>query len=464
MTDNGNDLSRSEIRREHAKLFYLAPSTLALAVAIDLLKEKLQTEPWHSVLLLLALGVAMVLEWRRFEGGAKVFLETRFQVFVLAYVLLFAVAANSRLLSWKSRITGFESGVRPNFLALNRLGDWHYRVARAEPMPGDLLVVTLEPGPPALARQLSAELIQTAQIHGATAVALDFDLTDPRPEVDRQFCRAVEAARKRERRGPMAVLYGRGHEVAGSTQLKEASSLPCLRPEDGGNLLAIREWDRRIRAIPLHFDRHSKWQALSFKLAGALRDLAPPEVDFVQFLEPDRLTVLELEEIKAEPGRLADKVVLAGFREVDSHQTPFGELSGVGIHASAAQALRSGELVRRGSSWISFPMIFAACYLLLALHLRRSSRRQTLARRRPVSPDRPGGGHGDALGAAVDRGELPDRGDLGIPPATVSTQAAPFSPPESGADKQFREPTVRTTESRSARARGFADRQEARRS
>lgn len=365
-------LTFSELLIEHKKLVYLAPLAYVVGVAFEELRKALQAEPWHVALLLLPGIIVMLVEWKRLEDDFRAFVSVRFLVLVMAYVLMFSIAANSRLLSWKSRITGFESGLQTSFLALNRLGDWHYWFVREKVAPGDLLVVLLEPSNPTLTRQLSSELIQAAQVHGAVAVALDFDFSDPRPEADEQFCLAVESAKKRKRRGPMPVLYGLRHRnLGGSTSIEEARSLPCLRSEDGGHLLGVMEWDGTVRSVPINYDRNQRWQALSAKIAAVLKpELEIPKSTLIQFVEPAQgVDVRSHRDVKAEPGLLADKVVLVGFDQADFHRTPFGELPGVVIHAYAAQSLRSGQLIRRPSPWTSFPVVFLTCYLVLLLFL-----------------------------------------------------------------------------------------------
>jgi CHASE2 domain-containing sensor protein len=329
---------------------------------------------------LLVIAAAAVL-WRR--RRRPVALGNGFLTFFLAYCLLFALAAESDLLSGQRvLLAGYEETLPRNFLAPNGLGDWHYAWAPAAPTAQDLIVVTLATAGELRedARRRFAFLIRKALEHEARGIAFDFYLEQP-SEVDAFL--AAELARADE--AGMPVLFGYRHEAKEDGWIVRRPLPPELAPALPlarlGHLAGYLEHDGKVRMTPVGLPGVGGLESLSFKIAATLSgEVTAPESGLVQFTAPRGGVRVEEFSPELDWELWRDRFVIVGPPgRSDARQTPFGELQGVVIHAYAAHSLRTGCYITRLDSDWAFPAIFVFGYVLTVLEARGSPRRALAA-------------------------------------------------------------------------------------
>jgi hypothetical protein len=368
-----------EYRKELVKLIVLAVPTMLVNLAVDWLKDKTTAQPWQAVWMLIPLAAAAAILWKSAKRKREMRIGGVFLGFFALYVLGFSIAAGSGVLDGKRTLIGYEQAVPRNFLSLNRLGDWHYWFARKVPEKPRMTVVTFAPAGSVEERRMDLRLlIHMALLNRARGVGLDFYFDDEAkaPAIDRMLCDEIERARGQN----MPVLTGYTFKTFDKEIIarRTASSLErCLPADSQGHLVGFREWDSAVRFVPLYFTGDPALPSLSLRLAGLItghpeREVAQPHDGLLQFLPPaEEFTVVAFQRLRSDPQQaeiLANRFVIAGAEGPgDRFTTPFGELRGAVIHASAVHSMVQNHFIRRVSWWWNFTMIFVFCYMLTAL-------------------------------------------------------------------------------------------------
>ncbi len=329
------------------------------------------SQPWQVLWLLLPMGLIVYAVLRVVKRRGALRLHVPFLAFFGVYILIFSLAAGTRLLDWKQTLVGLEEAVPSNWLALNRLGDWRYWIApRAAPSPDVILLTVEQDNGLSLpeGRQQIAKLIQLAVDQGARGIAFDFFLPQE-SAVDPLLCHVIEAAEI-----PVFIGYGFRRIDGDVVRRPTASTLEsCLPLETAqGHLVGYLEADNRVRAIPTYFKGQADRPALSVRIAKALGRVPESPPDLIYFIapsrEPSQVSYADLRQDSLQRERLRDRLIIVGERSKrDTFVTPFGDLPGVFLHAHAAQSLQSGQFIQRQSDWSSFVLVFGACLLISVL-------------------------------------------------------------------------------------------------
>lgn len=386
MAQDGPRDPLAELRRELVKALLIGFPVGLVQQLLVRVAGPFNANPFVASAILLPLLAAAIWLARPLYAERRLVLGGRFLVFFAAFSLLFSLAAGTRLLDGgRPRLIGFDAALPSNFLGASRLGDWHYWrwVQPAGPENRDLLIVThpsFAGQDRATARRLHADLIVRAIRQRAKGLAFDY-VFDGDSDFDPILCHWIAEA---EAQG-IAVVLGYGLRVDERFDLIEtdpplpAALARCVAPERWGHVAAYRQGDGRIRMVPLALGGERERPALSLlaaELLAAPAAVEPPADGLLQFsrpgFPPPTLAGVPTAE---DEGLLAGRFVFVGSRRPeDRHRTPFGELSGVAIHAWAAESLRTGRAIRRpGKGW-TFPGIFVLCYLLVALRAGRGRR------------------------------------------------------------------------------------------
>ena len=329
------------------------------------------SQPWQVLWLLLPMGLVGYAVYQVVKHRRNLRLHAPFLAFFCVYILIFSLAAGTRLLDWKQTLVGLDEAVPSNWLALNRLGDWRYWLVPRSAPANELILVTVEESEglslPAGRHQI-ARLIRLAADEGARGIAFDFFLSRV-SDLDGLLCQVVEDAGI-----PVFVGYGFLRIDGDVVRRPTADSLERCLPlgQAQGHLVGYLEADNRVRSIPAHFKGQTDRPALSVRIAGALGALPEPLPDLIYFFapasEPHQVSYAELRQDSLQRERLRDRFVIVGERSRrDAFATPFGELPGVFLHAYAVQSLLHGQFIQRQSRWSSFVVVFGVCLLISVL-------------------------------------------------------------------------------------------------
>lgn len=373
---------------------------LLIAMLVGWLKDKLFTQPGQALWLMIP-GIALLsLLYLRTEARQKLILSWSSLVFLAVYLVIFFIAVESRVLDWKRTLAGYDDAVPSNSLALNRLGDWHYKVLPEKPANQDLAIVllkrseTLEEG-----RLQIADLIEYAAGARAKGVALDvyFSNTGEQgKELNEYLCQRINEAgvvdKTTERSGDgneLPVLVGYDFKL-GSDRIERVridSYLEhCLPQSTQGHAIGYLEWDNRIRSVPLYLGTNRSLKALSLIVAERLakmsnQPLESPNNGLLQFTKPaSDFKIISWDDvwnnylsgdesrISEDQSEFQDRFILVGEdSDEDRFLTPYGAKPGVVIHAYAVHSLRHNQFIKREGWWASLIMISLVCYLLRVL-------------------------------------------------------------------------------------------------
>ncbi len=378
------------LRLDVVKLLILALPALAIKQLLLDFRVQIGDRVWSLAEILLPVLLAGWTAWwvwqlRRADRPKA--LGRGYLGFFPIYCLLFATAADLDVLTGPRRpLSGYEEKVPPNFLHLNRLGDWHYWWAPEAPPAHDLIVVTF----PSFAGELREDvrrnfafLIRKAVENQARGIAFDYYLereSAADPLLERLLGEAESAG--------MPVFFGYQHEEVDGMIVRRpiAPSLADALPlERLGHLAGYMEYDDRVRMLPVNLAGFGSLPSLASRIASVLAEgeTHVPEDRLLKFTRPQGGVRIDELEAGAAPDldwRLwRDRFIVVGSRqESDLRATPFGVLPGVVIHAYAAHSLRSGCFIRRLDPSYTFPVIFLGCYLLLLAEARGVPRRTLL--------------------------------------------------------------------------------------
>lgn len=373
----------AELRKDLLKMVAMAVPTALIALAMTWMKDRFANHPGQTLFFIIPGIVVLTL---LFVGSAirqRLKLGWPFLVFLPVYILIFYLAAQSRLLDWKSTLVGYNDVVPRNFLALNRYGDWHYRVASEEPPLQNLAIVLMKPPETYEQGRLEiADLLAIAQNSGAKGVALDAYFVKYKADkgpvekgIDEYLCWKINGARSTGMKVFVAYTFkstsGRMDKLPMDPDLEK-----CLPPSDQGHLMGYAEWDGVVRSIPLYFWNEPQAEAFSLKIARSFNaSVKAPNNGLLQFIKPSEdfptIPFTTLDQSEDEQAILNGRFVLAGEDSPqDSFQTPYGSKPGVVIHAYAVQALMHNHFIERPPWWISLIMISVWSYLMMVLMAR----------------------------------------------------------------------------------------------
>lgn len=301
---------------------------------------------------------------------------------------MFTVAAGTDVLSWRRNLLGYEEQIPRGFLGFNRLGDWRYKLFGNAPEARDFLVITV----PTTGRTREAVRFDLSRLirlaaGEARGIVLDFKLIQS-SLIDPLLCEALRDSVTQN----LPIFLGYSHkELSRNVVVRE--TLPpglrdCVPAERLGHISGYQEMDGRLRMIPVFLKGDSRLQALSLRAATFLVDspkegLALPEGGLLQPLQPrGELLIEPWLALEGKPNLrdyLRDHFVFVGSSATgDRHDTPYGPVQGVVIHAWATHALRTGFWVRRASSAWLFPGIWLLCYILIVLWVKGVGPRRLL--------------------------------------------------------------------------------------
>ncbi|MFY9620415.1 MAG: CHASE2 domain-containing protein [Pyrinomonadaceae bacterium] len=369
----------AELRKDLLKMFAMAFPTAVIAMLIAWTRDKFANQPGSALLIIIPGLIVLALLFVGSTIRSRVKLGWRFLVFLPLYILVFFFAAQSRLLDGKSTLVGYDDVVPRNFLALNRHGDWHYRVASEEPPLQNLAIVLMKPPETYQQGRLEiADLIAIAQSSGARGVALDAyfvkykaDKDAAEKGIDELLCYTIERARSKGLKVLVAYTFKSADSMDRLSMDPDLEK--CLPPSEQGHLLGYAESDGIVRTIPLYFRGDRQREAFSLKIARSFdASVSVPGDGLLQFIKTsgDFRTVYfdKLDQNEEEQSALNDRFILAGEDSPqDSFQTPYGPRSGVVIHAYTVQGLLHNHFIKRPPWWISLLMVSVWCYLMMVL-------------------------------------------------------------------------------------------------
>ena len=367
------------LRLDIVKLMLLALPTLAVNhLLFDITIPSSQSSWGAGALLLPMLAAATILGWT-LRGHRPIALGRNYLAFFFIYCLMFSIATGSNLLNGPRRLlAGYDKEIPRNFLALNRLGDWHYWLAPPAPPALDLLVLTI-PSSRLEPRYLFTILIHQARIHDAKGIAFDYYFEDP-SRFDQRLAREINDAES----GGLPVLLGYRHTIKQGLVVR--SPLPevlssVVAAQRQGHLSGYLEIDNRVRLVPIDLPGVSGQPSLSYQIASVLRGngLEAQGNRLIRFTKPHggvHQMPIDLAKPDQEWELMRDRFVLVGTGDAsDVWHTPFGRLPGVMVHAYSAHSLRTDHQIRRLDPRWTFPMIFSLCYALTLFHVKGASYR-----------------------------------------------------------------------------------------
>lgn len=382
VADAGKPLD-AELRRDLHKQLAMALPTALIALILAWLSDKLVNNPGPALLVIVPGIICLAIIFVRSTVRQRLKLGWPFLAFLPIYILVFYLAAETRVLDWKRTLVGYEDTVPRNFLALNHYGDWHYKVAAEAPELPNLAIVLMHPAQTIRqGRQEIADMIAIAQSSGARGVALDFyfekyqeEKSDQDRGTDEYLCSNIISAREKDMK--IFIVDNFKLETNGMDRVQIDPDLEkCLAPSDRGHLLGYAEADGVVRSIPLYFWNDPTRESLSLKIARTFdSNLKVPSNGLLQFIKPKNdfriVTFTQLDESEEERSMLNDRFLLVGEDSAqDSFDTPFGRKPGVMIHAYAVQSLLRNQFVERPPWWLSLLMISVWCYLMMVLMAR----------------------------------------------------------------------------------------------
>ena len=359
---------------------------------------KFTSQPWHALWFIVPMVVIGVILWKRAEGQTDLILRPGpFLYFLIIYIIVFGVAAQVNFLDWKRTLVGFEAEVPPNWLGLNRLGDWRYRLVRKKPPDRDIIIVTMPPYPDSAAARSDLSLLfrtlSKADAPGVNIRGLALDAYfEGTTDLDNFLCRQVGSFRHPTPDAEKPVFSGYTFErVDGEIERKLyppplEACLPYLTTQ--GHVVGYREADNKVRAIPLFFlqSREEQAQALSLRIAcwfkedpACWRDETLPSSLLLQFVAPaddfkqipfDSLLFGDVSRI------LKDKFIFIGS-DTETVDTPFSTRRGVEVHAYAVHSLRHNHFITRTPWWSGF-LLLLVCFYLVTIQTRRGVPAQKL--------------------------------------------------------------------------------------
>lgn len=364
----------SKYREEILKAALVGLPLFLISWLNDRLGSIVLNQPWQALVILLPLGAAIAVLWNRVARQGRLGLDRPFLVLLGSYVLLFVLAAQTRILDWQRDPELFGQPTRGSWLAPISWGDWRYKIVPK--VTGNELVVVLRDATAGQTREAAraeaAVLMGLAQENEAKGVVFDYRF-DGVSGVDTLLCAAVDSL-------TIPVLFGYGFERF--QQRLTALPLPetlqsCVTTENLGHLVGFLDVDRKARVMPLFFNNDVERPALGLRaarlLAPANENLLLPYNGLVRFVEPSGGAHIEVDmtdvlQDAAARRSFSGRLVFVGERsEPESFATPFGTKPGVVVHADVAHSLIHQHYISDVPWWASLAVMLLFCYSLATL-------------------------------------------------------------------------------------------------
>lgn len=339
----------------------------------EALSSRVLGQPWQAVWLLVPLALVVVLLRRRAAREQVLGLDRRVLAFLGAYILLFTIAAQTSVLDISRELSVFGTPASRRWITPVSWGDWRYRLVPRVAEGDRSVVVLLRSGAGRSlldVRKEVLDLVTIARQREASGLALDVYFTES-TLLDPLLCQAITTAAAQ-----MPVFVGYGFDVREGTVVERgvpATLQPCLPRERLAHLAGVLDHDLVSRLTPLYFRGDATRPALGLAVARAIaasRTPAAPLVlpgdGLVRFVAPaeGQPRVVSLEAIQSgseDANLLRGRFVLAGERERDSFDTPFGRQPGVVIHGWVAHSLLERHFIERHSWWLGSAIILVCC-------------------------------------------------------------------------------------------------------
>jgi hypothetical protein len=366
-------LTRERLEKYRDKLFELVllfvPQALIGAWLARISKPFVE-QPWHAVLFMASFFILTWIAWQRASRRSSLQVRGWMLVFLVVYLSLFSCVASLRVLDWKHEsVIVARSQLPRHWLMPASWGDWRYWfIARGERVVDPVVITVKPPASPDAGRIEVANLIQFAVNQGARGIAFDFHFSDSASAFDSILCGLVKSA-------GIPVFAGvriKPGAVAGGLHAEPYNSAieSCWPQELRGHLHGYRDADGRVRNVVTRISGRD-YVALSERVARAVNSkLDTTRRALIQFVETGSpiATVASDQLARLQPGELTGRFLFVGEDSPqETFSTPFGDRLGVQIHATAAANLISNHWIQRTQWWSSMLLIFAACYLIIAL-------------------------------------------------------------------------------------------------
>lgn len=375
----------SDYKEDLLKAALLAIPLALLSTLNEQLSTRLLSQPWQAIWFLVPIAIAAGLLRQRAVRNHALHPDRRMLFFLGAYLLLFTVASQARVLDVRRELTAFGAPASQRWLTPVSWGDWRYRLVPRQPERDQLIVVLLRPGSQRSAidgRKEVIDLIALADQHQARGVALDIYFDQP-SAIDPLLCQVVTNAAK-----TMPVFVGYEFSMDDGRVVERGvppTLAPCLPHERLAHLAGFLDFDLVSRVTPLFFRGDPTRPALGLAVARALatKPSSPsppagspdhvafelPEDGLVRFIAPadeGPLTVRfdELQNRTKDANLLRGRFVMAGQAEQDSFETAFGRQPGIVIHSYVAHSLIESHFIQRQSWWLGFAITLVFCYWL----------------------------------------------------------------------------------------------------
>lgn len=395
----------AEIRKDLKKYLALAFPLLVIGIILDLLKGKFVNQPGLALWIIVPGVVISCLIFLKTTTRTHLKLGWPFLIFLFVYIVMFFIAAETRLLDWKRSLSGYEKAIPGNFLALNRFGDWHYKFASEVPDQKLAIVLMNHPASIEQGRLDIATLIDFAATSEARGVALDFafdDISSDNAEsdakaktLDQYICKTIADAKALRLKNdshewPVLVAYDFQETEDGHTDRNAIDPRlqdGCLPIEAQGHGADYVEWDGKVRSIPVYLDEvptpneSVRYESLSLKIAktfdpqiqgpgNGLLQFVKPQIDFKPIIWEDweKANVDDPAKLPDFAAKLKGRFIIVGERsQQDSFPTPYGVQPGAVIHGYAVHSLRQNHFIKRSDWWVTLLMISLMCYLMMVL-------------------------------------------------------------------------------------------------
>jgi len=396
-----------ELRRDLLKALATFLPMLLIAMSGEWLQTSFISQPGQALWIIIPGLVFVSLFYIRKKTRQQVNLGWPFLVFLPVYILVFFIAAESRVLDWNTR-TVYETGLPPNFLALNGFGDWHYRVVSEKPAnQQDLAIVLLKPPESVEDGRLQiSRLIGYANCAQAKGVALDVFFSETGEQganLNAFLCDEIDRARNRDNERecgtdapefPVFVGYDFTLDKERIVRVRIDDYLEkCLGKSAQGHTISYPDSDSVVRAIPLYFGTDRSSKSFSLMIAESLVKTTGEKIQqpdrLLQYIKPSNdFEKIHWEEvwnnfkegdekkIAKDEAKFQDRFILVGQENAsetecqtqsgqDCFLTPYGAKPGVVVHSYAVHSLTQNQFVTRQKWWTTLLMISVMCYLMM---------------------------------------------------------------------------------------------------
>ena len=365
--------------------------TLVTTPIIASFKQETEHRPWQSLWLAAPLGVLVWLLLQSPPGRSGFRPRGRHLVLLMLAGCLSSAVILTRGCDTPRVLGAVRHYPLPRHGA-PRFGDWRYLLAPGPPPDSRIAILTVPPLESTMRRVTLTNVLRALHRAGATGVALDysFDARTITP-ADAALASGLNefvgnsnpiVAGLPINRNDFDELVRRPHPPA-------LDSLLSVMPL--GHLLAYREADGRVRAMPIRLKEHPDRPCFSLLIASKLSgkpidEIRLPRDGVLQFLRPasDFPIVTEAELLAPDPDAARDRlrgqfVMIGEASAAESCDTAYGRKLGVEVQSWAVNSLLTGRFIERGAWWVPMAAIWMSAFLLTSLASLGRTRRVIVA-------------------------------------------------------------------------------------